>query len=57
MENVQKMMYGIIAALSLIPVEASVEANVAGYSSITDCWIGKEDLDAINVANDVGLPG
>ena len=31
--------------------------RLAGYESITDCWIGKEESDAINVANDVSLPG
>ena len=50
-------MYGMMAALSLIPVETIVEVDVVGYGSITDCWIGKEESDAINVANDVGLPG
>jgi len=57
MENVWKIMYGMMAALSLIPVETIVEVDVVGYGSITDCWIGKEESDAINVANDVGLPG
>jgi len=52
-----KIMYGIIAGLSLIPLEAIVEVNVTGYGAITDCWIGKEESDAIDVANDVGLPG
>ena len=57
MENMLKIMYGITAGLSLIPVEAIEQVNVVDHRSITDCWIGKEESDAIDVANDVGLSG